>query len=603
MAENGLNVHAALKWYINTMIRESGPGMKVLLMDKETTGIVSMVFAQSEISQKEVYLFEQIEKGSTSQKLTHLKCIVFLRPTKENIDSLAKELKNPRYGQYYIFFTSIISKSAIKFLAEADEHEVVRELEEFFADYYAAGPDLFSLNLPESIQGLEWNPQALVRTVQGIVSVLLATKKHPLIRYQNSSNLARKLAEDVKDVLVKESSLFDFRRGDVRPVLLVIDRRADAVTPLLNQWTYQAMVHELLTVHNNRVSLASAPSVPKELAEIILSAENDEFYKKNMYSNFGDIGQTIKTYLEEFQSKMKSQQKVESIADMKAFVENYPQFKKMSGTVNKHVTLIGELSRLVSTYNLLEVSEAEQELACQDEHSQSLQKVRRLIASDKVRDLDASRLVMLYALRYEQHSNNDISGLVETLRRRGVPDHYLQLVSSVLEYGGSAAASKDLLGPKDVLKATEKLFKGLKGVENVYTQHTPLLKETLESLCKSRLSEEQFPGLNGDQVQFNLRQRVVKSNLGLIEPFETLVLPREIFVFIAGGVTYEEALIVHQLNRSSPTNAKIVLGGSTIHNTCSFLHDVELAARGTNRSKVKTSYYSKADKLLNLLSP
>lgn len=46
-----------------------------------------------------------------------------------------------------------------------------------------------------------------------------------------------------------------------------------------------------------------------------------------MYLNFGDIGQTIKSLMDDFQAKAKSHQKVESIADMKAFVENYPQFK------------------------------------------------------------------------------------------------------------------------------------------------------------------------------------------------------------------------------------------------------------------------------------
>jgi vacuolar protein sorting-associated protein 45 len=45
----------------------------------------------------------------------------------------------------------------------------------------------------------------------------------------------------------------------------------------------------------------------------------------------------------------------------------------MSGTVSKHVTVVGELSSLVTRHHLLEVSELEQELACQNEHSQQLQ--------------------------------------------------------------------------------------------------------------------------------------------------------------------------------------------------------------------------------------
>lgn len=62
-----------------------------------------------------------------------------------------------------------------------------------------------------------------------------------------------------------------------------------------------------------------------------------------------------------------------SVSFFQAFVENYPQFKKMSGTVSKHVTVVGELSRLVSERHLMEVSEVEQELACQNDHSNALQ--------------------------------------------------------------------------------------------------------------------------------------------------------------------------------------------------------------------------------------
>lgn len=45
----------------------------------------------------------------------------------------------------------------------------------------------------------------------------------------------------------------------------------------------------------------------------------------------------------------------------------------MSGTVSKHVTIVGELSRLVQDKSLLDVSEVEQDLACQNDHSSALQ--------------------------------------------------------------------------------------------------------------------------------------------------------------------------------------------------------------------------------------
>jgi len=40
-----------------------------------------------------------------------------------------------------------------------------------------------------------------------------------------------------------------------------------------------------------------------------------------------------------------------------------------------------------------------------------------------------------------------------------------------------------------------------------------------------------------------------------------------VIVFIVGGVTYEEALTVHMLNRSAPGGVRVVIGGTHVHNT------------------------------------
>uniref|UniRef100_A0AAA9TRQ9 Vacuolar protein sorting-associated protein 45 n=1 Tax=Bos taurus TaxID=9913 RepID=A0AAA9TRQ9_BOVIN len=530
-----MNVVFAVKQYISKMIEDSGPGMKVLLMDKETTGIVSMVYTQSEILQKEVYLFERID-SQNREIMKHLKAICFLRPTKENVDYLIQELRRPKYSIYFIYFSNVISKSDVKSLAEADEQEVVAEVQEFYGDYIAVNPHLFSLNILGCCQGRNWDPVQLSRTTQGLTALLLSLKKCPMIRYQLSSEAAKRLAECVKQVITKEYELFEFRRTEVPPLLLILDRCDDAITPLLNQWTYQAMVHELLGINNNRIDLSRVPGISKDLREVVLSAENDEFYANNMYLNFAEIGSNIKNLMEDFQKKKpKEQQKLESIADMKAFVENYPQFKKMSGTVSKHVTVVGELSRLVSERNLLEVSEVEQELACQNDHSSALQNVKRLLQNPRVTEFDAARLVMLYALHYERHSSNSLPGLMMDLRNKGVSEKYR------------------------------------KGVENVYTQHQPFLHETLDHLIKGKLKENLYPYLGPS----TLRDR-----------------PQDIIVFIIGGATYEEALTVYNLNRTTP-GVRIVLGGTTVHNTKSFLEEV-LASGLHSRSKESSQVTSRS---------
>ena len=319
------------------------------------------------------------------------------------------------------------------------------------------------------------------------------------------------------------------------------------------------MVHELIGIGNNRVSLANVPGVAKELQEIVLSPEHDEFYAANMYSNFGDIGNNIKNLMEEFQAKSKGHQKLESIADMKTFIENYPQFKKMSGTVAKHVTIVGELSRLVGAHALLDVSEVEQELACQSDHSLALQKIKNLFANPKVREMDLVRVTMLYALRYERHSSHEISNLVDSLAKKGVNERLRRLVPMVLDYGGVKARGADLFGGEHPMAITKKFFKGLKGVDNIYTQHKPLISDTLEELLKGKgLRESHFPYLGNSQMR---------------------EVPRDVVLYMVGGTTYEESAAIQAFNKLNPST-RVILGGNYVHNFKSFVEEMMQTMQG-----------------------
>ena len=104
-----------------------------------------------------------------------------------------------------------------------DEYEVVREvqvrlrtslrrlyslmmiLKEYFADYAPILPSLYSLNhVPTNNRPLygtspnSWDQKALDRSVQGIIAVLLSLKKKPIIRYEKSSSMAKKLGVEIQ---------------------------------------------------------------------------------------------------------------------------------------------------------------------------------------------------------------------------------------------------------------------------------------------------------------------------------------------------------------------------------------------------------------------
>lgn len=53
--------------------------------------------------------------------------------------------------------------------------------------------------------------------------------------------------------------------------------------------------------------------------------------------------------------------------------------------------------------------------------------------------------------------------------------------------------------------------------------------------------------------------------------------PQDVIVFIIGGATYEEALSIHSLNVAG---YNCILGGTTIHNSESFIREVLSATEG-----------------------
>lgn len=60
-------------------------------------------------------------------------------------------------------------------------------------------------------------------------------------------------------------------------------------------------------------------------------------------------------------------------------------------------------------------------------------------------NIDALRLVMLFALRYESHSGQ-LRQLEEALRTKGLGSSDIALIDNLLAYGGAAKRSEDLFG-------------------------------------------------------------------------------------------------------------------------------------------------------------
>ncbi|KAK7841797.1 vacuolar protein sorting-associated protein 45 like protein [Quercus suber] len=170
--------------------------------------------------------------------------------------------------------------------------------------------------------------------------------------------------------------------------------------------------------------------------------------------------------------------------------------------------------------------------------------VTNLLNNESVSDIDRLRLVMLYTLRYEKESPVQLMQLFNKLASRSAK-YKPGLVQFVLKQARVEKRTGDLFGNRDLLNIARNMARGLKGVENVYTQHQPLLFQTMESISKGRLRDVDYPYVGNHFQQGR---------------------PQEVVIFIVGGTTYEESRFV-ALQNASNSGIRFILGGSVVLNS------------------------------------
>lgn len=150
----------------------------------------------------------------------------------------------------------------------------------------------------------------------------------------------------------------------------------------------------------------------------------------------------------------------------------------------------------------------------------------------------------------------------------------MQLFGALLRYGGNATRKSDIFQNKSILGIVRNTVRrGIVGVENVFAQHVPLIVHIIDDVMKGRLKETEFPSMT---------------------PTTGKNVSKEIVIFITGGATYQESRAVAIINGESQAESepevsavanfaqsngfRVILGGSTIHNSKSFLSEVSRVA-------------------------
>lgn len=201
------------------------------------------------------------------------------------------------------------------------------------------------------------------------------------------------------------------------------------------------------------------------------------------------------------------------------------------------------------------------------------QRLLSLLGSTVVAASCKVRLVGLYAIRYGSLPNNYLVDLRASLLsdpRCQRESEGWQIIADILRFHTSLSkdcqffnTAANSSGATSHFLAKRPNFMGAKGVENIFTQHSPRLERVMQDLLRGRLRDVDFPHLQEDTA--------------------TQSKPQDIIIFMVGGATYEEAKVIAQLNLAHPA-IRILLGSTSIHNSETFLLDVKHAVRSWNTS-------------------
>jgi hypothetical protein len=67
---------------------------------------------------------------------------------------------------------------------------------------------------------------------------------------------------------------------------------------------------------------------------------------------------------------------------------------------------------------------------------------------------------MLYALRFENSTNNSLNSILDLLRQRGIANRHIQLIKTLLDYAGHRRRQNDVFGNRSAMEMTKKFIKG-----------------------------------------------------------------------------------------------------------------------------------------------
>ncbi|XP_050385725.1 protein transport Sec1a-like isoform X2 [Argentina anserina] len=607
---------------------ENSKSWKVLIMDKVTVKVMSHSCKMADITDQEISLVEDLFRRR--EPLPSMDVIYYIQPSKENIVMFLSDMsgREPLYRKAFVFFSSPIPKELINHI-KSDTSVLPRigALREMNLEYFPIDNQAFVTDQDGALEELFGNVENSKRIEKclsimatRIATVFASMKELPSVRYRASKAgdesaeasprdlLPTKLAGAVWNIILKyKSSIPNFPQKETCD-LLILDRSVDQIAPVIHEWTYDAMCHDLLDMDGNKYvhEVPSKTGGDPERKEVLLE-DNDPVWLEIRHTHIADASERLSDKFSTFQSKNKAAQLQQSARDgnelstrdLQKMVQALPQYTEQMEKISLHVEIAGKINRIIRDKGLRDLGQLEQDLVFGDAGAKDV--INYLRTNQDASPENKLRLLMIYASVYPEKFEGDKASKLMQLAKLSPED--MKVVNNMRLLKGSSE-SKKTSGSFSLkfnnAKTKQAARKDREGEEEETWQlfrFFPLMEELIENLNKGLLPKNEYSCMNesgpahepGSQrrTQSTSESSTPSTNPHSIRSRRTAnwavlkgdstdykKLGRRVFVFMIGGATRSELRACYKM--TTKLRREVILGTTSIQEPPQYITKLKL---------------------------
>ncbi|KAK2779236.1 vacuolar sorting protein VPS33/slp1 [Emmonsiellopsis sp. PD_33] len=564
---------------------------KVLVVDEGSRKLIDNAVKEDDILNENVTNIEQIEARRPVNK--DMDALYILSPLPHIVDCVMADLERRRYRRSFLVWLSNLDPQLRNRIQRSSmARDQIADFRVMNINYFPREAHVAIFRDPWSFPTL-FHPacNTLIKghlddLAQRIVSICVSLGEYPIIRYYRPKNptheasvLCSHLARFVQDELDQYAQeRQDYPPPSPRPrgILYILDRSVDLYSPLVHEFTYQAMAHDLLPIkEGDKITYKTTlnEGLPGEEVKEMEISESDKTWVDNRHLHMKDLLGKLVDDFNKFRADnpqfadSNAAANVNTIRDMLA---GLTEFQEGKNSYTLHLNMAQECMKLFQDHKLMEVASVEQSLATGLDEDYRKPKdladqLVRLLDEDSVGPSDRLRLIILYILYRDGLLAGDIKKL---LAHSQLPPQDAEVIYNLDLLG--ARVQKPL---KDTKPPTEPLFprkppQQTSEDDSALSRFDTNLKLLLEEQNRGTLDATIFPYTkphldpDGTMGQENVSQsslRSAKPTWARTRP--TASEPRQrVIVFMAGGATFSEARACYEI--SNTTSKDVYLASS-----------------------------------------